>query len=135
MSIYPGYDDPYSLKRRGIERLSIVYGIVPVRKDGSVYKESGVWPFDDCPDNSTSPHRVAKGVVEKADRVHTTGLFEKAKVIWQRSAVGRAALSRGVARWPYSASIYTATELLEAIDFDHDGIEITLGLAIITGPN
>ncbi len=107
------YHDPYSLQSRGIKRLSVVYGIVPVQADGTPFKESANWPYDKCPSPDT-PRRVAKGVVARADKVQD-GWIDVAKVAWQRHAVGRAALSRGIGRWPLSIEIFTAAEVIDAI--------------------
>lgn len=78
MTCYGDYVDPYELENRGIERMSIVYGVVPVHEDGSPLKQSAYMSHypTEYPEPET-PRKVAKGIVEKIGKRHEIGLFRK----------------------------------------------------------
>jgi hypothetical protein len=116
MPVYQGYEDPYKLEERGIERLSIVYGVVPVRADGSIIKEDGR-PYIQATEwvRPNTPLKVAKGLVDNTTRENVTSLCAEVKVAWQPSALGKLSLSRGIGRWPHTADLFTAEEIVSTL--------------------
>ena len=113
----PEHNDPFSLEQRGIERLSVVYGIVPVHEDGRPYlqylnRSGGDWP------RPKTPRAVRKGIVANAEaRIEDRGLvLPVLQVAWQTNATGRAALSRGINRWPTAAEVFTPEEVAAGIE-------------------
>lgn len=116
MKIYEGYEDPFKLEVRGIDRLSVVYGIVPVHLDGRPLREDGSVSgrLTEYPRASTL-YKAAKGIVATATREQEVGLYDDVKVMWQPTALGRSSLSRGVGRWPSTAYVFTSAELIKEV--------------------
>jgi hypothetical protein len=118
MSEHSDYAAPLELKSRGIERLSVVYGIVPVHEDGRPLKQYK-FPLDSGERaTGNTPRKVAKGLVEQLDTSPGWEIFEDVKVSWQQEPLGRLAISRGVSRWPSAEQIFTAGEIAGAVASD-----------------
>lgn len=121
MTIYGDYVDPFELEERGIERLSVVYGVVPVHEDGRPYKEYGRYAYSGEHPTAETPQRAAKGIVMAASSVHEIGLFRPIKVSWQPMASIRPVLSRGISRWPRTAEIFSLEEIIDAAGLEATG--------------